>query len=152
VRPGIALYGHCLPVEGGAGALAPRLAPVMEWKTRVIGVREIEAGTAVGYGATFVASREMRLALLPVGYADGFRRTASSGVGDGWAMIAGKKAMVVGRVSMNLTVVDVTGMAVSEGDEAVLLGDGVSAEDHAGWSGTIAYEVLCGVRGRLVRV
>jgi len=152
VRTGIALYGHCLPVEGAVGALAPRLSPVMEWKTRVIGVREIETGTTVGYGATFVATREMRLALLPVGYADGFRRAASSGVGDGWVMIAGKKAPVVGRVSMNLTVVDVTGMTGSEGDEVVLLGDGVSAEDHARWSGTIAYDVLCGVRGRFVRV
>ena len=152
VRTGIALYGHCLPVEGATGALAPRLSPVMEWKTRVIGVREIEAGTTVGYGATFVASQEMRLALLPVGYADGFRRAASSGVGDGWVMIAGKKAVVVGRVSMNLTVADVTEMAVSEGDEVVLLGGGVSAEDHARWSGTIAYDVLCGVRGRFVRV
>jgi len=152
VRTGVALYGHCLPVEGAVGALAPRLSPVMEWKTRVIGVREIEAGTTVGYGATFVAVHEMRLALLPVGYADGFRRAASSGVGDGWVMIAGKKAAVVGRVSMSLTVVDVTGMAVSEGDEVVLLGDGVSAEEHAAWSGTIAYDVLCGVRGRFVRV
>ena len=152
VRTGVALYGHCLPVEGAVGALAPRLSPVMEWKTRVIGVREIEAGTTVGYGATFVAAHEMRLALLPVGYADGFRRAASSGVGDGWVMIAGKKAAVVGRVSMSLTVVDVTGMAVSEGDEVVLLGDGVSAEEHAAWSGTIAYDVLCGVRGRFVRV
>ena len=152
VRTGIALYGHCLPVEGAVGALTPRLSPVMEWKTRVIGVREIEAGTTVGYGATFVAPHEMRLALLPVGYADGFRRAASSGVGDGWVMIAGKKAPVVGRVSMNLTVVDVTGMAVSDGDEVVLLGDGVSAEDHAAWNGTIAYDVLCVVRGRFVRV
>ena len=151
-RTGIALYGHCLPVEGATGALAPRLSPAMEWKTRVIGVREIEAGTTVGYGATFVAPHEMRLALLPVGYSDGFWRAASSGVGNGWVMIAGKKAAVVGRVSMNLTVVDVTGMAVNEGDEVMLLGDGVSAEDHAGWSGTIAYEVLCGVRGRFVKV
>jgi alanine racemase len=152
VRTGIALYGHCLPIEGAVGALAPRLSPVMVWKTRVIGVREIEAGTTVGYGATFVASQEMRLALLPVGYADGFRRAASSGVGDGWVMIAGKKSVVVGRVSMSLTVVDVTGMAVSEGDEVVLLGGGVRAEDHARWSGTISYDVLCGVRGRFVKV
>ena len=154
VRPGLALYGHCLPIDGtGAGALRPKLAPVMEWKTRVMGLREVEAGTTVGYGATFVAVKTMRLALLPVGYADGFRRAASSGVGDGWVMVKGKRASVVGRVSMNLTVVDVTEVAgVVDGDEVVLLGEGVSAEDHARWSGTISYDVLCWVRGRMVKV
>ncbi len=152
VRPGFAMYGHCLPVEGGVGVLLPRLLPVMCWKTRVIGVREIEAGTSVGYGATFVSERRMRLALLPVGYADGFRRAASSGAGDGWVMIAGKRAAVVGRVSMNLTVVDVTEIAgVHDAMEVVLLGDGVTAEDHARWSGTIAYDVLCGVKAEFVR-
>jgi alanine racemase len=155
VRPGLAMYGYCLParsageaeVDGANGTLRARLRPVATWKTRVIGLREIAPGDAVGYGATFVANQPMRLALLPVGYADGFRREASSGIGDGWVMIAGHRAPVVGRVSMNLTVVDVTGIAgVSVGDEVVLLGEGVSAEDHARWCGTIAYEILCGIR------
>ncbi|MES2394275.1 MAG: alanine racemase, partial [Acidobacteriota bacterium] len=156
VRTGFAIFGHCLPISGGegedcAGALASRLKPVMTWKTRIIGLRELEAGASVGYGATFVAKKRMRLALLPVGYADGFRRAASSGEGDdwvkGWVRIAGKVAAVVGRVSMNLMVVDVTeiGEAVV-GGEVVLLGDGVTAEDHAEWSGTIAYDILCGIR------
>ena len=119
------------------------------WKTPIIGVREVAAGATVGYGATFVAAQPMRLALLPVGYADGFRRAASSGIGDGWVMIAGQRAPVVGRVSMNLTVVDVSGIEdVHEGMEAVLLGEGVTAEDHARWSGTIAYDILCGIRAR----
>jgi len=150
VRPGLALYGYSLPLDGapgGNGDLRARLQPVLEWKTRVIGLREIAAGDTVGYGATFVADRPMRLALLPVGYADGFRREASSGVGDGWVVIAGQPAKVVGRVSMNLIVVDVTGIAsVQVGDEVVLLGEGVSAEDHARWCGTIPYEILCGIR------
>jgi alanine racemase len=146
VRTGLAVYGHALAVEGGVGKLAGRLKPVETWKTRVIGLREIKAGATVGYGATFVAKGRMRLALLPVGYADGFRREASSGVGDGWVMVAGRRAAVVGRVSMNLMTVDVTGMEVAVGDEVVLLGEGVTAEDHAGWCGTIAYEILCGVR------
>jgi alanine racemase len=106
----------------------------------------------VGYGATFLAARPMRLALLPVGYADGFRREASWGIGDGWVMIDGKHAPVIGRVSMNLMTVDVTEMEVSVGDEVVLLGDGVSAADHACWCGTIPYEILCGVRARNVLV
>jgi alanine racemase len=146
VRTGLAIYGDHLPVEGGA--FGSRLKPVMTWKTRVIGVRWIEAGDTVGYGATFTAKAQMRLALLPVGYADGFRREASSGVGDGWVMVGGKRAAVAGRVSMNLTTVDVTGFVVEVGDEVVLLGEGVTAEDHAGWCGTIAYEILCGVRAR----
>jgi len=154
VRTGFGIYGYCLEIEGDVvGALAQRVTPVLEWKTRVIGVREVEAGATVGYSATFVAAQKMRLALLPVGYADGFRRAGSSGVGDGWVMIAGKRAAVVGRVSMNLTVVDVSGISgVHEGVEVVLLGVGVTAEDHAGWSGTIAYDVLCGVRARFVRI
>jgi alanine racemase len=152
VRTGFAVYGHALSVEDGIGDLISNLRPVEVWKTRVVGLREIEGGATVGYGATFVAPVPMRLALLPVGYADGFRREASSGVGDGWVMIAGKRARVVGRVSMNLTTVDVTGIAVEVGDEVVLLGDDVSAEDHARWCGTIAYEILCGIRARAVLV
>jgi alanine racemase len=151
VRTGIAVFGECLAMEGaGVSAYGGRLKPVMTWKTRIVGVREVAAGATVGYGATFVAGGPMKLALLPVGYADGFRREASSGVGDGWVMIAGERAAVVGRVSMNLTVVDVTGIeGVAVGDEVVLLGEGVSAQEHARWCGTIAYEILCGVRGRV---
>jgi len=150
VRPGLAVYGMCLPVENGKSLLAAKLKPAMTWKTQLIGLREIEKGTSVGYGATFTAKRKMQIALVPVGYADGFRREASSGVGDGWVMIAGKKAKVVGRVSMNLTTVDATGIDVAVGGEVVLLGEGVSAEDHAQWAGTIAYDIVCGVKGKFV--
>ncbi|MEO6923584.1 MAG: alanine racemase [Bryocella sp.] len=147
VRPGLALYGYALPMEGGHGVLASELQPVMHWTTRVLALREIAEGATVGYGATFTATRTMRLALLQVGYADGLTRRASSGMGDGWVMVRGERAPVVGRVSMNLTVVDVTEIAgVEIGDEVVVLGEGVSAEDHAQWAGTMVYEVLCGMR------
>ncbi|HEY2537725.1 MAG TPA: alanine racemase, partial [Solirubrobacteraceae bacterium] len=137
VRPGLAVYGYCLPIESENGGGLPRFSgakselshqvqPVLTWKTRIIGTREVVPGQTVGYGATFVAERPMRLALLPIGYADGFRREASSGLGDGWVMIAGRRAPVVGRVSMNLTVVDVTGVPeAADGVEATLLGEGV---------------------------
>jgi alanine racemase len=154
VRTGLGLYGYCLPIAGdGIARLQPKVKPVLTWKACVLGVREVEAGATVGYGATFVAPRKMRLALLAAGYADGFRREASSGLSDGWVMVNGQRAAVVGRVSMNLTVVDVSEIeGVVEGSEAVLLGEGVSAEDHAQWAGTIAYEILCGVRGtRILR-
>ncbi len=147
VRAGIALYGYC--VSTAMGVLRPRLQPVLTWKTRVIGVRETEVGESVGYGGTFTAASRMRLALLPVGYSDGLRRAASSGVGNGWVMIQGHRAAVVGRVSMNLTTVDITEIeGVEVGSEVVLLGEGVTADDHAAWSGTISYEILCGIRAR----
>ena len=149
VRSGIALYGYCLPVEGGEAMVEPALHPVMAWKTRVIGMREVEAGDTVGYNAIFSAPRRMRLALLPVGYADGLRRelSGSDAAPGGWVMVGGQRAMIVGRVSMNLTIVDVTDIAgVTIGDEAVLLGDGITADDHARLAHTIAYEIVCGMR------
>ncbi len=153
VRAGLALYGYLLPIEGAGGEELARVRaqvrPVMQWKTRVIGLREVEAGATVGYNGSFVAERGMRLALLPVGYADGLRRELSgcNRKAGGWVMLAGQRAPIVGRVSMNLTVVDVSGIAgVAVGDEATLLGDGVTAEDHARLAGTIAYEIVCGVR------
>jgi alanine racemase len=150
VRSGLALYGYLLPMEGMGESLAgAEVLPVMTWKTRVIGVREVPAGAMVGYNGTFVAERSMRLALLPVGYADGLRRELSSTntAAGGWVMIRGERAPIVGRVSMNLTTVDVSGIPdVVDGDEVVLIGDRVSADDHARVARTIAYEILCGVR------
>ena len=155
VRCGYGLYGYAMPLTGSAPASAepqvrPRLAPVLRWTTRVLSVRELQAGDGVGYGQTFVAQGPMRVALLPVGYADGFRRAASSGMGNGWVSVRGERAAVLGRVSMNQTVVDVTHIpGVNAGDEVVLLGDSPTAEDHARWAGTIGYEILCGLRGNV---
>jgi alanine racemase len=150
VRSGLGLYGYCLPIEGEAVAhVRDGLLPVMTWKTRVIGVRDVCAGETVGYNATFTAQRAMRLALLPVGYADGLRRELSgpNGVSGGWMIVRGQRAPIVGRVSMNLTVVDVSGITdVAIGDEVVVLGDGITADDHARLARTIAYEIVCGVR------
>jgi alanine racemase len=124
------------------------LLPVLTWKARVIGLREIAAGTHVGYGATFTATHPMRLALLPVGYADGLRRELSSTeTSAGWVMLHGCKAPIVGRVSMNLTIVDITEIpGVAVGDQAIVLGEGSTAEDHAQLAGTIPYEILCGMQ------
>ena len=155
VRCGIALYGYCLPIEGSVQPkIRAALQPVMTWKTRVLNVRDMVAGDTIGYNALFTAPRPMRLALLPVGYADGLRRALSSTneKPGGWVMIGGwdgsrKRAAIVGRISMNLTMVDVSGIeGVRVGDEVVVLGDGVTADDHARIAGTISYEILCGVR------
>ncbi|MFI4928246.1 MAG: alanine racemase, partial [Burkholderiales bacterium] len=155
-RAGIGLYGYCLPIDSGTAHAAhslvrDRLQPVMTWKARVIALRDVQAGETVGYNATFTAARPMRLALLPVGYADGLRRELSSTNerAGGWVMLGGQRAAIIGRVSMNLTVVDVTEIPDAHvGDEAVVLGDGVTADDHARLAGTISYEILCGVRVR----
>jgi alanine racemase len=153
VRSGIALYGYCLPILPEDSEVRAKvrcgLQPVMSWKTRVIGLREVRAGDTVGYNATFTAERPMRLALLPIGYSDGVRRelSGSNARAGGWAMVMGQRAAIVGRVSMNLTVVDVTEIpGVAVGDEVVVLGDGVTADDHARLAQTIAYEIVCGVR------
>jgi alanine racemase len=156
VRVGLGLYGYCLPIEYASQLVGevkpqvrPEVRPVMTWKTRVIGLREVRAGDTVGYNAIFSAQRAMRLALLPVGYADGLRRELSGSKTQqgGWAMVGGRRAAIVGRVSMNLTIVDVTEIAdVAVGDEVVVLGDGVTADDHARLAHTIAYEIVCGVR------
>ena len=156
VRSGIALYGYCLPIDeacsnGDAAQAKVRtgLEPLMTWKTRVIGLREINAGDSVGYNATFTAHRPMRLALFPIGYSDGLRRELSGSnlKPGGWTMVKGQRAAILGRVSMNLTVVDVTEIpGVAIGDEVVVLGDGITADDHARLAHTISYEITCGVR------
>ena len=160
-RAGLALYGYALPLQGdgkGSASRLPELLPVLTWKTRIASLREVEAGATVGYNATFTAIRPMRLALLPVGYADGFRRALSSTETrrGGAVLIGGRRAPVVGRVSMDLTVVDVSGIQEAGiGEEAVLLGgDGqerISAAEHAAWAGTSTYEVLCGISDRVPR-
>lgn len=168
VRAGLALYGYVLPVtdiecgsglETRQGPLGPKLQPVLTWKARVLAVRELEPGESVGYGATFRAPRTMRAALLPVGYADGLRRelsnpgTTSHTTGGGWAMSSASdgtsaRCPIVGRISMNLTVVDASAAPwLSAGDVVTLLGQGVTAAEHARIAGTIPYEILCGLRG-----
>ncbi len=156
VRSGLALYGYALPIERERGytglaepRVQPRLLPVLTWKARVTGIREIEAGTRVGYNGTFTSERPMRLALLPVGYADGLRRELSGTQEHpgGWVLLHGQRAPIVGRVSMNLTIVDATAIpAVAVGDEAIVLGEGITAEDHARLAETISYEILCGMK------
>lgn len=149
VRTGIALYGYAPFGENDHG-----LQPVLSWKTRVISLREIEAGTTVGYGATFRAERFTKLALLPVGYADGLSRLLSN---HGAVLIRGRRAPIAGRISMDQTVVDVTDLPrINVGDDAILIGtqgsESITAADLARGTDTIAYEVLCDIAARVPRV
>nr|WP_281383486.1 alanine racemase C-terminal domain-containing protein [Granulicella aggregans] len=150
VRSGLALYGHLLPIEGASRpAIHSLVRPVLTWKTRVLAINDVPNCHLVGYNGTWRATHPMRLALLPAGYADGLRRELSS-TNDrpgGWVMIHGQRAPIIGRISMNLTSVDITAIPnVAEGDEVTLLGEGISAEDHARLAHTIPYEILCGIR------
>ncbi len=152
VRAGLALYGYTLPIDLPIEGCAPAhlsLQPVMSWQARMLSVRSLAPGDTVGYNATFTATRPTRIATLAVGYADGLRRELSSSAGQprGWVMLRGQRAPILGRISMNLTVIDITAIdAVSPGEPATLLGPGITADDHARLANTIAYEILCGIR------
>ncbi|MBS1815179.1 MAG: alanine racemase [Acidobacteria bacterium] len=151
-RAGLALYGYELPLTAGSSLVLTQ--PAMEWKTRIVSMRSVATGTSIGYSATFTAPEPMRLALLPVGYADGFRRELSS---RGSVLIRNRRAPIVGRVSMDLTVVDVTHIPSAEvGDEVLLIGtrgsEHIDANDHATIAETIPYEILCGISDRVPRI
>jgi len=156
-RPGLALYGLAPEFSPGepASAISLRagLQRVLEWKTRVVSVRSIAAGQVVGYNGTFVATEPMRLALLAAGYADGLNRALSN---RGAVLIAGQRAPIVGRISMDQTVVDITDIPdVHAGDEVVLLGrqgaEIITGEDHARWAGTIPWEIFTSIAARVER-
>jgi alanine racemase len=158
VRPGIALYGYYLPFERAGREVSGRnlrlnVKPVLTWKTRILSLREARANQALGYGGTYVTKAPARIAVLPVGYADGLNRKLSS---QGRVIVREHYAPIVGRISMDLTLVDVTGLdGVEVGDEVVLLGsvDGLSvdAREHAALSDTVLYEILCGISKRVPR-
>ncbi len=142
VRPGILLYGFP-PAEGWAEAAS--FKPVMSFKSRVIQVRTVPPGIPVSYGCTYVTKERRTIATIPVGYDDGYSRLLSN---NGEVLIHGRRVPVVGRVCMNLTMMDVTGVeGVTVGDEVVLLGaqgkERITAEEIAARIGTINYEVYC---------
>lgn len=151
VRLGISLYGLYPSAEVSR---AVPLAPAMTLKSRVARLRLLPAGSTVGYGRTFTAGRPTLVALVPGGYADGLRR-ALGNVGS--VLVRGRRAPIVGRVSMDQIVVDVTDIpGVEHDDEVVILGrqggDEITADELAGWMGTINYEVVTGVSQRVPRV
>ena len=157
VRPGLALYGYCTPIRGGhgreGGTAGLELRPVLSWKTRVLSLRDVCEGRAVGYNATYITHGPARLAVLPVGYADGLDRQLSS---RGRVLIRGQYAPIVGIVSMDLTIVDVSGIAgVEVGDEVTILGKSeganINAWEYARLCATIPYEVLCRISKRVPR-
>lgn len=148
VRPGIFLYG------GAAGRELPLPEPVVSVRARIVHVREASEGTTLGYGATHVAGREERWATLAIGYGDGLPRALGN---RGFALVRGRRVPIVGRTSMDVTVVDISDVpGVEVGDVATLLGsDGeahIGVDEVADLSGTVGYEVLTGFTPRIPRI
>jgi len=158
VRPGVALYGYYLPFqragrEVSGGTLRLPVKPILTWKTRILSLRNFGANQPLGYGGTYVTKAPAHVAVLPVGYADGYNRQLSN---RGRVIVRDHYAPIVGRISMDLTLADVTGIpGVGVGDEVILLGssDGltVDALEHAEVANSTPYEILCNISKRVPR-
>jgi alanine racemase len=157
-RPGIALYGYYLPFqragrEVSGGTLRLAVKPVLTWKTRILSMRNFAANQPLGYGGTYVTRAPAHVAVLPVGYADGYNRQLSN---RGRVIVREHYAPIVGSISMDLTLVDVTGIpGIAVGDEVILLGAGdglsVDALEHARLANSSPYEILCNISKRVPR-
>lgn len=148
VRAGIILYGLYPSSEVDQDRLS--LKPVLRWISHVSYVKTVPAGTPIGYGGTYVTSRPSVIATIPVGYADGYSRGLSN---RGKVQIRGQEAPILGRVCMDQFMVDVTHIPdVQRGDPVILLGEEFGAEQMADLLGTISYEVVCDISGRVPRI
>lgn len=162
MRPGLALYGLVPEYDRSFAQTEPisiaqarrQLRPVLAWKSQVVSVRAVAPGAVIGYNGTFIATEPMRVALVAVGYADGLQRN----LGNSFALLVrGERAPIVGRISMDQAVIDVTEVPdVAPGDEVVLIGpqgeESICAFDHANTAGTIPWEVFTRIGPRVRRV
>lgn len=153
VRGGIAMYGY-YPSDEIIHADSVELKPALSWKSRVIYVKEVPAGEPVSYGCTYITERPTKVATISAGYADGYRRKLSN---NGWVLIRGRRANIIGRICMDQFMVDVTDISgVGVGDEAVLIGEqgdqAVTAEDLARLCDTISYEIITSIGPRVPRI
>jgi alanine racemase len=159
VRPGISLYGYYLPFMSAITGTPDSshelpVVPVLSWKTRIIQLRDVGARQPLGYNGGYVTQAPARIAVLPVGYGDGFNRHLSN---RGRVIVRNDYASIVGNVSMDMTLIDVTGMhGVEVGDEVILIGATdkrkITAWEHASHAQTIPYEILCNINHRVPRI
>lgn len=152
VRAGITIYGIYPSTQVERDIV--KLSPVLELKSHITYVKDVLPGTAISYGGTYVADRKLRVATVPVGYADGYPRQLS---GKGWVLVHGKKAPILGRVCMDQFMIDVTEIPdVKKGDQVTLIGrDGdefISIEEMGDLSGRFSYEFACEISDRVPRV
>lgn len=153
VRPGLMLYGYN-PLQGNPSGISAELRPVLSLVTRVAFLKKVPPGIPISYGRTFTTNRESLIATIPIGYADGYSRSQSN---RGEAIVRGVRVPVVGRVCMDMTMLDVTDVSgIAESDEVILIGSSgherITADDIAAKAQTISYEVLCGISSRVPRV
>lgn len=151
IRLGLSLYG-LYPDEKSRGKI--KLQPALSWKTKIIQIKEIPTGTKIGYGGTYVAKIPTKIAIMPVGYWDGYDRKFSN---NSWVLVHGKYCPVRGRICMNLSIIDVTHVLdVKAGDVVTLIGEDkpstVTADDLAKWAGTINYEIVDRINPLLPRI
>ena len=151
VRPGLALYGYVKEARGRSFRSDPVLRPVLEWRARLVRIRDVPSGAGIGYGPAYVAKRPTRIGVLAVGYADGYDSRLSN---RGWVVVRGATCEVLGEISMDLTLVDLSGCPDAEvGDEATLVGRRpYGAMTMAQMIKGSVYEVLCGISARVPRV
>jgi len=151
IRPGLALYGvPPYPLIPHPSSLIPSLRPAMSLKTRITFLKRVPAGCALGYGGTHITSQPTTIAILPIGYADGYPRSLSN---RGVVLVRGQRCPVAGRVTMDSILVDVGAIEnVKVGEEAVIFGEGLPVEEVSALAGTIPYEILCGIGQRVPRI
>ena len=151
-RIGIGIYGIWPSVDTRDALDDLELQPVLAWKCRIAQVKSVPAGASVGYDRTYRAPTDRRIAVIPVGYSDGLDRSLS---GRGSVLVRGRRAPIVGRVAMNMTMIDVSEAAAEADDEVVLIGEQgdeiLTAEEIASWSDTIAHEVVARLPRELPR-
>ncbi|MCU1259568.1 MAG: alanine racemase [Bryobacterales bacterium] len=154
VRPGLALYGYISPSSGTSGPLTLSVKPVLSWRARLVGVKDIPEGTLVGYGGRFRAPKPMRIGVIAAGYADGVPHRLSN---RGHVVAGGRLVPILGAVSMDLTTIDLSeSRHLGVGDAVTLIGSegevSVDAQQIAETAGEISYSVLCGIGNRVRRV
>jgi alanine racemase len=143
VRPGIGIYG--VGSYEGIG-----LRPASRFKTKISQIKMVPSGDPVGYGCADKSGADRIIAILPVGYADGLNRKLGNGNGD--LFIKGKRVPLVGNICMDMCMADITGTGIAEGDEAEIFGQNIPIDELAEKCGTIPYEILTSIQGRVKRV
>jgi alanine racemase len=157
VRVGALLYGYCMPLVVPPGQELPKVPefePILTFKSRIVYMKDVPSGTPLGYGAAFHTRRASRIATVPVGYADGLSHALSN---RGHAIVRGRRARIVGSISMDLSLLDVTDIPGTDiGDEVILIGrsdsGSITAVEIAQLLDTVPYEVLCSIGKRVPRI
>lgn len=157
VRAGALLYGYCMPLvvlPGQELPKVPEFEPILTFKSRIVYMKDVPSGTPLGYGAAFFTRRPSRIATVPVGYADGLSHALSN---RGYAIVRGRRARIVGSVSMDLSLLNATDISGTDiGDEVILIGESnhssITAIEIAQLLDTVPYEVLCSIGKRVPRI